>query len=121
MTQEACWKLFFDGASRATEYGTRTSGVGILFISPQGDLIPHAFTIAKHCSNNIAKYQVIIIGVEIALSMGIRHLENFEDSKLIVNQINGDYEVRKPNIMPYHQQAKSLMLQFAHVIVIHIV
>lgn len=31
-----------------------------------------------------------------------------------------DYEVRKPDILPYHQQAKSLMPQFAHVIVTHI-
>ena len=77
-------------------------GVGILFRSPQGDLIPHAFTIEKHCSNNIVEYQVIIMGMEIALSMGIGHLEIFGDSKLIVNQVNGDYEVRRPNILPYH-------------------
>ncbi|XXG53594.1 hypothetical protein AAC387_Pa03g1671 [Persea americana] len=39
------------------------SGVGILFISPQGDLVPHAFTSAKHCSNNIMEYQDIIMGI----------------------------------------------------------
>lgn len=65
LTQEAFWQLFFDGASRATEYGIGTSGIGILFISPQGNLIPNAFTIAKHDSNNIAEYQVIIMGMEI--------------------------------------------------------
>lgn len=56
-----------------------TSGVDILFISPQGDLIPHALIIAKHCFNNIAEYQAIIMGMEIVLSMGIRHLEIFGD------------------------------------------
>lgn len=117
LAQEAFWKLSLDGASRTTTY---TSGVVILFISPQGDLIPHAFTIARHCFNNIAEYQAIIMGMEIALSMGIRHLKIFGDSKLIVNQVNEDYEVRKPDILPYHRRAKSLMPQFAHVTVTYI-
>ena len=42
------------------------------------------------------------MGMEIALAMRIRHLEIFGDSKMIVNQINGEYEVRKPDILPYH-------------------
>ncbi|XXG53722.1 hypothetical protein AAC387_Pa03g1777 [Persea americana] len=96
------------------------SGVGILFVSPQGGLVPHSFTIAKHCSNNIAEYQVVIMGMEIALAMGIRCLEIFRDSKLIVNQINGEYEVRKPDIMPYHRRAKALTPQFSHITVTHI-
>ena len=42
------------------------------------------------------------MGMEIALAMGIRSLEIFGDFKLIVNQINGEYEVRKLDILPYH-------------------
>ncbi|KAJ8644284.1 hypothetical protein MRB53_006032 [Persea americana] len=80
------------GASRTTEYRIGVSGVGILFVSPQGDLIPHIFTLANHCSNNIAEYQSVIMGMEIALATRIKRLEIFGNSKPIVNQINGKYE-----------------------------
>ena len=60
------------------------------------------------------------MGMEIALATGIRHLEIFRDNKLIVNQINGEYEVRKPNILPYHQRSKALMPQFSYITITHI-
>ncbi|XXG47195.1 hypothetical protein AAC387_Pa02g1875 [Persea americana] len=107
------------GASRMTEYRIGVSGVGILFVSPQGDLIPHVFTLANHCSNNIAEYQSVIMGMEIALATRIKRLEIFGNSKPIVNQINGEYEVRKPGILPYHRLAKTLIPQFSYITVTH--
>ncbi|XXG89162.1 hypothetical protein AAC387_Pa12g1233 [Persea americana] len=96
------------------------SGVGILFVSPQGDLIPHVFTLVNHYSNNIAEYQDIIMGMEITLSTGIWRLEIFGDSKLIVNQINGEYEVRKPDSLSYHRWEKALIPQFSYITVTHV-
>ena len=60
------------------------------------------------------------MGMEIALTMGIRHIKIFGDSKLIVNQINGENEVRKLDILPYHRRARALIPQLSHVTVMHI-
>jgi len=34
--------------------------------------------------------------------MGVRHLEVYCDSKLIVNQVKGEYKVRHEDLVPYH-------------------
>ena len=63
------WRMYFDGASRAAG-----SGAGVIFISPQGDLLPYSFTIVPSCTNNEAEYQALIIGLQLARDMQIRSL-----------------------------------------------
>ena len=38
------WEMYFDGASKTDEKGRPKSGVGIVFITPEGNMIPHSFT-----------------------------------------------------------------------------
>ena len=62
-------------------------------ISPQNHVLPRAFSLTTHCSNNVAEYNALLIGLHLAHEMGIRYLEAYGDSKLIVNQVKGEYEV----------------------------
>jgi len=34
--------------------------------------------------------------------MGVRYLEAYGDSKLIINQVKSEYEVRHEDLVPYH-------------------
>jgi len=34
--------------------------------------------------------------------MGVRYLEAYGDSKLIINQVKGEYDVRHTNLVPYY-------------------
>ena len=97
----APWAMYFDDASRMNGRKEQSSGVGIFFITPEGHLIPHSFALLQPCSNNVAEYQALIMGMELA----IRRLEVRGDSLLIVNQMNNVYEVRKPSLRsPYHRR-----------------
>ncbi|XXG62737.1 hypothetical protein AAC387_Pa05g1050 [Persea americana] len=73
----ASWDMYFDGAIRANEKGKLISGIGILFVSPDKYMSLHAFSLLEPCSNNAAKYQALIIGLELALEFGITMLEAF--------------------------------------------
>ncbi|KAJ8627451.1 hypothetical protein MRB53_020758 [Persea americana] len=84
----ASWNMYFDGATRTNEKEKPISGIGILFVSPDKYMIPHAFSLLEPCSNNVAEYQAPITGLELALESDITMLEAFGDSQLIVNQIN---------------------------------
>lgn len=97
--------MFFDGASRIIQAKEQVIGIGVLLIDHNGYLSPHAFTLAKSCSNNIAEYQALIIGKELAIALHITHLHSFGDSQLIINQHRGEYEIRKPDIRPYYHKA----------------
>jgi len=50
----------------------------------------------------VAKYEAIIIGLELAIEMHIDQLEVFGDSQLIIRQINGQYEVRNVKLLPLY-------------------
>ncbi|MBY3556089.1 ribonuclease HI family protein, partial [Modestobacter lapidis] len=106
------WDMYFDGATRTNEKGNQISGIGILFVSPDKYMIPHAFSLLEPCSNNAAEYQALIVGLELALESGITVLEAFGDSQLIINQMNQKYEIRKPDLLPYYNKAQSLRQKF---------
>ncbi|KAA0051156.1 uncharacterized protein E5676_scaffold863G001210 [Cucumis melo var. makuwa] len=45
-------------------------------------------TIKGHCLNNVAEYQALIIGLRMALEIGVSLIEIYGDSKLITNQLS---------------------------------
>ena len=90
------WMMFFDGA--ACQEG---AGAGVVFISPQRQILLYSFLLSELWSINVAEYQALIIGMQMAIEMGISQLEIFGDSKLIINQILEQYDVKKEDLIPY--------------------
>nr|XP_051211944.1 uncharacterized protein LOC127329471 [Lolium perenne] len=122
---EGPWELYFDGASRteANSDGTprRRAGAGLVFKTPRGEVMYHSFSLLKEeCSNNEAEYEALIFGLLLALSMDVRSLRAYGDSQLIVRQVNGIYEVRKPELVPYYNAARNLMGKFLQIEVLHV-
>jgi len=61
----------------------------LVLVSPQNYVIPHAFSLTEPCSNNVAKYNALLIEMQIVDEIGVKNLEAYGDSKLIVNQVCG--------------------------------
>jgi ribonuclease HI len=119
------WELYFDGASRTDRdldgMPKKRAGAGLVFKNPMGGTFYHSFSLLKEeCSNNEAEYEALIFGLLLALSMNIHALHVYGDSQLIVRQVNGVYEVRKPELAPYCQAAQKLMKKFEIIQVNHI-
>ncbi|XP_062094067.1 uncharacterized protein LOC133800111 [Humulus lupulus] len=113
--ETSSWQLFFDGAARNSG-----AGAGIVFVTPSGGLIPYYFHILAICTNNVAEYEALIIGLEIALEMKVQSLEVFGDSLLIIKQINGEFVVKHEALIPYHEKAKHLIAQFQNITLNHV-
>jgi len=75
---------------------------GVVFVSPENNVLPHAFSLTEPYSNNVAAYNSLLIGLQLTQQMGLRYLEAHGDSKLIINQVKGEYEVRYDDLIPYH-------------------
>jgi ribonuclease HI len=71
-------------------------------------------------TNNEAEYRALIEGLQAAKEWKPDRLEVYLDSKLVVEQINGAYRVKKPELLPLHRQARALLDGFAEVVVAHI-
>ena len=101
MTSLLGWCLYFDGAANQLGYG-----IGVLLVSPQGNHIPRSVRLAFHdrhpITNNIVEYEACILGLETTLELGIRQMEVFGDSNLVLRQIQGDWKTRDVKLRPYH-------------------
>ncbi|XP_015162526.1 uncharacterized protein [Solanum tuberosum] len=98
------WKMYFDGAAHRGG-----AGAGVVFIALQEEILPFSFTLKQCCSNNVTDYQALILGLEMAIDMKQLHLQVFGDSQLVINQLLGSYEVKKPELHPYHDYAQKLI------------
>ena len=54
------------------------------------------------CSNNVAEYNALLIGLQLTHEIGVCCLEAYGDSKLIVNQVKGEYEVQYEDLVAYY-------------------
>lgn len=90
------WKLYFD-ESKCT-YGV---GVGIILVSSSNEVIPMTYKLGFDCTNNMAEYEAIILGLKIAMVMEIKYLEIYDDSQLVVNQVNDTYNTKYEKLKPY--------------------
>ena len=89
VTSLSGWSMYFDGAANHSGYGK-----GILLISPHGDHILRsvhlAFTDQYPAIKNIVEYEACILGLETGLELGIRQMEVFGDSNMVLRQIQGE-------------------------------
>lgn len=109
------WTMYFDGAARRSG-----AGAGIVLISPEKHMLPYSFALSELCSNNVAEYQALIIGLQIALEIGVSFIEVYGDSKLIINQLSLQYDVKHEDLKPYFAYARQLMEKFDNVMLEHV-
>lgn len=60
-------------------------GVAIMLVSPTNQVIPIAYKLNFKCTNNMAKYEVLILGLKAFLELNVTNLIIYGDFKLIVN------------------------------------
>ncbi|CAL8116470.1 unnamed protein product [Prunus armeniaca] len=109
------WMMFFDGLARKDRVGA-----GVVFLSPERHVLPYSFSLSELCSNNVAEYQALIMGLQMVVEMKISSLEVYGDSMLVINQLLTHYEVRKDDLIPYHQMATQLLERFDFVTLEHV-
>ena len=56
------------------------SGVGIVLISPQNNVIPMSYKLSFKCTNNMVEYEALILGLKEAIKIGVTWLHIFGDS-----------------------------------------
>ncbi|KAL6321646.1 hypothetical protein AAG906_025478 [Vitis piasezkii] len=71
-----------------------------------------AFSDRHPATNNIVEYEACILGLETALELGIRQMEVFGDSNLVLRQIQGEWKTRDVKLRPYHAYLELLVGRF---------
>jgi ribonuclease HI len=74
---------------------------GVLFISPHCDHLKYVLQIHYKASNNGAEYEALIHGLCIAVSLGIKQLIAYGDSKVVIDQVNKVCDIKKDSMNAY--------------------
>ncbi|CAN6723875.1 unnamed protein product [Malus baccata var. baccata] len=91
-------------------YQKKAAGTGIVIINPQGVHHYYSFLLDyQGNANNQAEYEALIIGLEILIELGAMEVEVFGDSKLVINQLNGEYKCRHITMAGYFLVATQLL------------
>jgi ribonuclease HI len=109
------WIMYFDGA-----LNLEGAGAGVLLISPQGEQLKYVVQIHYKASNNGAEYEALVHGLLIAVSLGIKRLLPFGDSKAVIEQVNMEWDCVKDTMDAYCAEICKLKghfegIEFQHV------
>jgi ribonuclease HI/probable phosphoglycerate mutase len=103
---ESVLNLYTDGACRGNPgYG----GAGAVLMDEAGNTVATVREFLGLCTNNIAEYRALILGLEEALKRRCRKLHIFLDSELLVKQINGMYRVKSNHLKVLMVDIKRLL------------
>lgn len=99
--------MYFDGA-----VNLEGAGAGVLLISPRGDQLKYVLQIHYKASNNGAEYEALIHALHIPISMDIKRLLCYDDSSVIVKQVNKEWDIRKEMMDANCAEVHELKAQF---------
>jgi ribonuclease HI len=108
--------MYFDGSLKL-----EGAGAGVLLISPMGEQIMYVLQIFWKVSNNEAEYEALLHGLHLAASLGIKRLLVYDDSAVVINQVNKSWDRNKENMDAYCLEVRKLenkfyCLEFHHVV-----
>ena len=109
------WTMVFDRASNAL--GNRIAAV---IISPQGCHMPFTARLCFDCTNNMAEYEVCIMGIKVVIDLGIKFLSVYGDSTLVINQVKGEWDMKHQNLIPYGEHVLTMIPYFEEITFEHI-
>lgn len=71
-------------------------------------------------TNNQAEYQAVKLALDKALELGARQVQFRLDSQLVVNQLNGVFQIKNRDLWPIHNSIKELIGKFKQVSFTHV-
>ncbi len=106
-----------DGGSRGNP---GPAGLGVFITDERGKVLLEHSRYLGETTNNQAEYSAIIDALEHAKNLGADEVEMFMDSELAVRQLNHQYKVRNPGLMPLFMRVWNLSTGFRKVRYTHV-
>jgi len=107
--------FFVDGSS-----DRRNAGAGIVTEGSSDFSVDHSLQFKFKASNNQAEYEALIVGLRLAKDLGARKLRCNTDLRLVVGQVQGEYQVKDDLLLQYYHKVVEAMKEFEEVTLHHI-
>jgi ribonuclease HI len=93
ITDNEAWIMFCDGS-----WGTFGAGAAAILISTSKIKTCYAARLEFNCTNNIAEYEALILGLQKLKAMGIRRVVLKSDSQVITGHVDTSSRARDPKL-----------------------
>lgn len=110
---------FCDGGVRGNPGGPYACAV-VIYSEETGIGHQEAVYLGDHGTCNSAEYEGLILALKIARRLQITHLTVRMDSRLVIEQVLGNWRVKEPTLRPYVERARELAARFDEVKISHV-
>lgn len=111
------FEIRVDGASRGNP---GLAGAGAVISDPDGKVVRELRRYLGVMTNNMAEYSALVMALGEARAMGVKEVEVFADSELMVKQLTGKYRVKSADLKPLFDEASTLLKGFRKSKIVHV-
>ncbi|OGY81837.1 MAG: hypothetical protein A3F54_04675 [Candidatus Kerfeldbacteria bacterium RIFCSPHIGHO2_12_FULL_48_17] len=108
---------YTDGGARGNP---GPAGLGVVLYNEQGKIVSRHKAFLGVQTNNQAEYKAVIVALTEALNHGADELELRADSKLIIEQLKGNYRVKDKILGQLFVKVWNLRHRFKKIILVHV-
>jgi ribonuclease HI len=101
------WTMFCDGS-----WGTVGAGAAVVLVAPSKVKTCYATKLDFSCTNNIAEYEALLLGLRKLRAMGIRRAVLKTDSQVISGHVDKSSKARDPKLERYLDTVRRLEVSF---------
>ena len=105
--KEGQWIMYFDGS--VAKVG---AGAGVYIISPIHDFKALSYKLLFECTNNVAEYEALLLGLHALKYLGAQRVRILGDSELVINQVNESYQTKHPRMRAYRNEVWDMLGNF---------
>ena len=109
------WEVYVNGASNQ-----KGLGIGLILISPEKVIVEKFLRLNFSATNNETEYEALLMGMAMVQRMGGKLVKVFSDSRLVVDQVKGEFEAKDERMQGYLSQVKCLQSKFDSFDLLHI-
>jgi ribonuclease HI len=95
-----------DGGSRGNP---GPAAVAAVVTDPSGEELAERAETIGEATNNVAEYRALLLGIELAKELDADEIEFVGDSKLIVEQVKGNWKVKQDHLRPLHTKVRDAL------------
>jgi ribonuclease HI len=103
------YSLYFDGASR---YNPGPASYGGVIYDENNIEVGTYHDYIGTATNNVAEYLGLFAGLKVCKDNNIKNVIIYGDSKLVIEQVKGNWNVKSENLKPIYNEIKKLLSEY---------
>jgi ribonuclease HI len=96
------------------------AAIAAVVATPDGEVVQSRGEAIGRATNNVAEYRAVLLGIELARTLGAREVDLVGDSELVVKQVKGEYRVKDPGLRPLHAEVRQALEAFERWSISHV-